>query len=311
MTAVGAILQPMRRLGEVAPIILKGVAAADSVFTLVDQAPERDTGTYETARINGAVSFKNVSFFYNADNAMPALSDINLDVNPGEVVALVGRSGSGKSTLVNLIARFYDFQQGDILIDDVPINDFKLHNLREQIALVNQHVILFNDTVAANIAYGALETTHPDTIQRAADAAYASEFIAQLPLGFDTLIGESGARLSGGQRQRLAIARAILKNAPILILDEATSALDNESERYIQSALESVMKGRTTFVVAHRLSTIERADKIIVMAEGRIVEQGKHQDLLAKNGHYARLHASQFQDEETLDNDNLTAESDA
>lgn len=311
MTAVGAILQPMRRLGEVAPIILKGVAAADSVFTLVDQAPERDTGTYETARINGAVSFKNVSFSYSTDNAIPALSDISLDVNPGEVVALVGRSGSGKSTLVNLIARFYDFQQGDILIDDVPINDFKLHNLREQIALVNQHVILFNDTVAANIAYGALESTHPDTIQRAAAAAYASEFIEQLPLGFDTLIGESGARLSGGQRQRLAIARAILKNAPILILDEATSALDNESERYIQSALESVMKGRTTFVVAHRLSTIERADKIVVMAEGRIVEQGKHQDLLAKNGHYARLHASQFQDEKTPDNDNLNAESDA
>lgn len=302
MAAIGGILQPMRRLGEVAPIILKGVAAADSVFTLLDQPTEPDHGSYQKARVDGAVSFKNLNFSYAADLSMPALCDINLEVNPGEVVALVGRSGSGKSTLVSLIARFYEAQSGDILIDGISIHDYQLSNLRQQIALVNQQVTLFNDSVAANIAYGTLANTHIDTIKRAADAAYATEFIEHLPQGFDTLIGESGTRLSGGQRQRLAIARAILKNAPILILDEATSALDNESERYIQAALESVMQNRTTFVVAHRLSTIERADKIIVMADGRIVEQGNHDDLLALNGHYARLHASQFQDENTLNN---------
>src|SRR5690606_13820162 len=237
-----------------------------------------------------------LNFTYSLDATKPALHDINLDVAPGEVVALVGRSGSGKSTLISLLARFYDFHEGEILIDGVSIHDYQLDNLRQHIALVNQQVVLFNDTVAANIAYGALATTDMAAIERAADAAYATEFIAQLPEGFATLIGESGTRLSGGQRQRLAIARAILKNAPILILDEATSALDNESERFIQAALETVMHGRTTFVVAHRLSTIERADKIVVMADGKIVEQGRHQELLALNGHYARLHASQFDD---------------
>lgn len=296
MTAVGALLQPMRRLGEVAPIILKGVAAADSVFTLLDSPAERDDGDYVVQQVSGAVSIRHLNFTYSFDATKPALHDINLDVAPGEVVALVGRSGSGKSTLVSLLARFYDFQEGEILIDGVSIHDYQLSNLRQHVALVNQQVVLFNDTVAANIAYGALATTDMATIERAADAAYATEFIAQLPEGFDTLIGESGTRLSGGQRQRLAIARAILKNAPILILDEATSALDNESERFIQAALETVMHGRTTFVVAHRLSTIERADKIVVMADGQIVEQGRHQELLALNGHYARLHASQFDD---------------
>ena len=297
MTAVGAIGQPIRRLGEVTPIILKGVAAADSVFTLLDQEPERDEGSYSADRAKGAVSFQHLTFAYTSSDNKLALNDICLEVAPGEVVALVGRSGSGKSTLVNLIPRFYDFTEGDILIDGVSIQDYKLDNLRDQIALVNQHVTLFNDTVAGNIAYGSMAGRTPEEIRRAADLAHATEFIDNLPQGFDTMIGEAGARLSGGQRQRLAIARAILKDAPILILDEATSALDNESERYIQSALETVMQHRTTFVVAHRLSTVERADRIVVMDNGRIIEQGSHTELLARGEHYAHLHAMQFHDE--------------
>lgn len=297
MTAVGAILQPMRRLGEVAPIILKGVAAADSVFSLLDQTPEVDEGRHQVERAVGSIHFKGVTFHYKENSTRPALRDIDLEVAAGEVVALVGRSGSGKTTLVSLIPRFYDFQEGEIRIDDVSIRDYSLTNLRQQIALVGQHVTLFNDSVAGNIAYGSLTAKNMDAIHRAADLAHATEFIEQLPQGFATFIGEGGARLSGGQRQRLAIARAILKDAPILILDEATSALDNESERHIQAALEKVMQGRTTFVIAHRLSTIERADRILVMAEGRIVEQGNHQDLLRGGGHYARLHATQFRDE--------------
>lgn len=296
MTAVAAILPSMRRLGEVAPTILKGVAAADSVFTLLDSATEQDTGTYSVERARGEVNFKNVTFCY-ANQPTPALNKINLNVTAGEVVALVGRSGSGKSTLISLLNRFHDVTEGDVLIDGVPLRDYQLKNLREQIALVNQQVTLFNDTVAGNIAYGSLQTRDMEAIRRAADAAYATQFIEQLPEGFDTMIGESGARLSGGQRQRLAIARALLKDAPILILDEATSALDNESEHFIQAALDKVMQGRTTFVVAHRLSTIEKADRIIVMDHGAIVEQGTHLQLLAQNGHYARLHARHFNDE--------------
>jgi subfamily B ATP-binding cassette protein MsbA len=297
MTAVGAMLQPMRRLGEVAPIILKGVAAADSVFKLLDQPPETDEGSYQVDRARGQVGFCNLRFHYPGSNEL-ALKDISFEVRPGEVIALVGRSGSGKSTLVSLLSRFYDYQSGEILLDGIPIREYRLQNLREQIALVNQQVVLFNDTVAANIAYGSLANTDADAIRRAADAAYATEFIEQLPEGFDTVIGEGGTRLSGGQRQRLAIARAILKDAPILILDEATSALDNESEHYIQAALEQVMRGRTTFVVAHRLSTIESADRILVMADGQLVEQGTHAQLLAQGGHYAKLYSRQFQDDE-------------
>lgn len=298
ITAVGLIVTPIRQLGEVAPMILKGVAAADSVFQVLDSPAEKDTGTYEVERVKGQVTFKNVSFTY-ANQERPALNNVDLSVNAGEVIALVGKSGSGKSTLVSLLNRFHDVSAGDILIDGISIRDYTLANLRSHIALVNQQVTLFNDTVAGNIAYGSLQSRGREAIRQAAEAAYAAEFIDKLPEGFDTLIGESGARLSGGQRQRLAIARALLKDAPILILDEATSALDNESEHYIQAALERVMKGRTTFVIAHRLSTIENADRIIVLDRGEIIEQGTHAQLLARQGQYARLYAKAFTDEES------------
>jgi ATP-binding cassette, subfamily B, bacterial MsbA len=294
MTAAAAIMPAARKLGEVAPIILKGVAAADSVFQMLDTPAEKDQGTYQAERVKGEIEFHNVSFTYpKQDN--PVLKNFNLRVNAGEVIALVGKTGSGKSTLVNLLSRFYDPDEGNILIDGVPIRDYRLQNLRQQIALVNQQVTLFNETVAANIAYGSQQNPDMDAIKAAADAAYATEFIQTLPEGFATLIGESGGRLSGGQRQRLVIARALFKDAPILILDEATSALDNESEHYIQQALARVMKGRTTFVVAHRLSTIENADRILVMADGQIVEEGSHQELLAKQGHYTRLYEAKFE----------------
>jgi len=296
ITAVGMILNPIRKLGEVAPMMLKGVAAAESVFELLDQAPEEDKGTTAVARVKGAVRLEQATFAYAKQEGL-ALDHIDLAVAPGEVVALVGRSGSGKSTLVNLLPRFYNLSGGRILIDEIDLTDYTLASLREQISFVNQQVTLFEGSIADNIAYGRKAKVTPADIKRAADLAYATEFIDQLPQGFDTPIGESGARLSGGQRQRLAIARAILKDSPILILDEATSALDNESERYIHAAMEQVMKGRTTFVIAHRLSTIEHADRIVVMESGKIVEQGKHKELLERNGAYAKLHAAQFHDE--------------
>jgi subfamily B ATP-binding cassette protein MsbA len=294
--AVAALIQPMRRLGEVAPMILKGVAAADSVFEILDEPGEQDNGILHLEHAQGQVTFDQVSFTY-AQSEAPALSNISLQVKSGELVALVGKSGSGKSTLVNLLPRFYDAEVGSILIDGVDIRDYTLASLREQISFVNQQVILFDGTVADNIAYGRRDKVSAEQIAQAAKLAYAQEFIEQMPQGFDTQIGEGGARLSGGQRQRLVIARAILKNAPILILDEATSALDNESERFIQAAMDEVMKGRTTFVIAHRLSTIEHADRIVVMEGGKIVEQGKHRELLERNGAYAKLHAAQFHDE--------------
>ncbi|MET4756267.1 ATP-binding cassette domain-containing protein [Endozoicomonas sp. NE40] len=267
---------------------------------MADETPEPDHGSFTSEKVEGRLEFKNVTFQYpNADR--PALDNISFAVEPGQTIALVGRSGSGKTTLANLVPRFYNHGQGQILLDGTDVEDFTLRNLRSHIALVDQNVTLFNDTVSRNIAYGLLDKTSEADIKAAADAAYASEFVANMTEGFDTLVGEDGVLLSGGQRQRLAIARAILKDAPVLILDEATSALDTESERHIQAALEEVMKGRTTLVIAHRLSTIENADRILVMDKGQIIETGNHAELLAKGGHYAKLHKLQFkEDQEAL-----------
>ncbi|WP_163835512.1 lipid A export permease/ATP-binding protein MsbA [Spartinivicinus ruber] len=299
VVAAGMLPKPIRQLSEVYGNIQKGIAAAENIFEQLDEVQEQDSGSYEVERVAGKLEIRQLTFQYpGAEN--PVLKDINLVVQPGETVAFVGHSGSGKSTLVSLIPRFYCHEKGEILLDGVPLEDYKLTNLRQQIALVNQQVTLFNDTVANNIAYGALQTKTEDDIHLAAQAAYAFDFIAEQENGFNTIVGENGVKLSGGQRQRLAIARAILKDAPVLILDEATSALDTQAERNIQAALDEVMKGRTTLVIAHRLSTIENADKIVVMDKGVIVEVGSHRELLEKQGHYARLHRLQFKEEQPL-----------
>ncbi|WP_455924723.1 lipid A export permease/ATP-binding protein MsbA [Pseudomonas putida] len=300
ITLAGLLPKPIRQLSEVSSTIQKGVAGAESIFEQLDEVPEVDNGTVERDRVTGRLEVRNLSFTY-PDTDRQVLDDISFTVEPGQMVALVGRSGSGKSTLASLIPRFYHHDQGQILIDDVEIEDFTLINLRRHIAQVTQHVTLFSDTVANNIAYGDLAGAPRADIERAAADAYAMDFIAQLPHGFDTPVGENGVLLSGGQRQRLAIARALLKNAPVLILDEATSALDTESERHIQGALDQVMKGRTTLVIAHRLSTIEKADLILVMDQGRIVERGTHDQLLAHNGFYAKLHAMGLDEPVTAD----------
>ena len=298
ITAAGLLPKPIRQLSEVSSTIQRGVAGAESIFEQLDEAPEVDRGTVERDRLEGHIEIRGLNFRYPAaDQAV--LHDINVDILPGQMVALVGRSGSGKSTLANLIPRFYDYSAGQILIDGIDARDYRLRNLRRHIALVTQAVTLFNDTVANNIAYGDLAGAPRAAIEAAALAAYAKEFIDRLPQGFDTEIGENGVTLSGGQRQRMAIARALLKDAPILILDEATSALDTESERHIQAALDHATQGRTTLVIAHRLSTIERADMILVMDQGRIVERGTHAELLVSSGHYARLHSMQFRDDAT------------
>ncbi|MEC4024071.1 lipid A export permease/ATP-binding protein MsbA [Pseudomonas fulva] len=290
ITLAGLLPKPIRQLSEVSSTIQKGVAGAESIFEQLDEQREVDKGTVERDAVSGRLEFRNLSFTYPGTDRQ-VLSDINFTVEPGQMVALVGRSGSGKSTLAGLIPRFYHHSSGEILLDGVEIEDFKLLNLRRHIAQVNQHVTLFSDTIANNIAYGDLTGAPRADIEAAAEAAFAKDFVDQLPKGFDTQIGENGVLLSGGQRQRLAIARALLKNSPLLILDEATSALDTESERHIQAALDRVMQGRTTLVIAHRLSTIEKADQILVMDQGRLVERGTHAELLAANGYYARLHA--------------------
>ena len=293
VTASMLLLAPMKRLTMVQATVQQGIAAAHSVFQLLDEDAERDTGTREIKRAEGKIEFRNVSFSYDTTKG-EVLKNVSFTANAGETVALVGRSGSGKSTLVGLLPRFYDITDGEILLDDIPVQTLSMANLREQIALVSQDITLFNDTIAKNIAYGSLEDSSEDQIMRAAEAAHATEFIRDLPEGFDSIIGDKGVLLSGGQRQRIAIARALLKNAPVLILDEATSSLDTESERYIQDALGELMEGRTTLVIAHRLSTVEDADKILVLRDGRIIEEGNHKELLEANGDYAALYKVQF-----------------
>ncbi|MBX9800189.1 MAG: lipid A export permease/ATP-binding protein MsbA [Burkholderiaceae bacterium] len=292
ITAMLMLLTPLKNIAEVNGPLQRGLTAAEAVFKLIDAEPERTSGKELTARAAGRLDFVQLGFTYPGQQTM-ALQDINLSVQPGETIAFVGMSGGGKSTLVNLVPGFYSATAGEIQLDGVSIEEISLSSLRKQIAMVSQHVVLFDDTIAANIAYG---DANPDQarILAAAHAAHLDEVIAGLPEGLETMIGDNGSRLSGGQRQRLAIARAIYKDAPILILDEATSALDSESERAVQAALDELMKGRTTLVIAHRLSTIERADRIAVLAEGHIVELGSHQELLARNGVYANLYHLQF-----------------
>ncbi|MGA7950143.1 MAG: lipid A export permease/ATP-binding protein MsbA [Thiobacillaceae bacterium] len=295
LVAVLMLFGPVKRLTSINDQLQRGLAAAEMIFGMLDEPGERDSGTRTLGRARGEIEFRKVGLRY-VDTHRPALDGITLHVRPGETLALVGASGSGKTSLVNLLPRFRDPDEGDILLDGIPLAELKLQDLRAQIALVSQEVILFNDSLRANIAYGSQHDKTDDVIVAAARAAHAWEFIETLPQGLETEVGERGMKLSGGQRQRIAIARALLKDAPILILDEATSALDTESERHVQAALETLMQGRTTLVIAHRLSTIEQADRIVVLDQGKIVEQGSHAELLAKDGTYARLHRLQFRE---------------
>ena len=293
ITAMMLLLQPLKRLTRVHAEIQRGIAAGESIFEIIDERPETDAGDYAPRRTAGRIRFEMVDFAYKPDGER-VLEGIDVAIDAGETVALVGRSGSGKTTLVNLLARFYEPTRGRILLDEVALPAYRLDALRRQLALVGQQVVLFNTSVAGNIAYGQDPLPSREAIVAAAEAANARDFIEALPAGFDTPVGENGVLLSGGQRQRLAIARALLKDAPVLILDEATSALDSESEQHIQAALEHLIEGRTTLVIAHRLSTIERADRILVLEAGRIVEQGSHAELLGRDGAYAALHRIQF-----------------
>ncbi|GAB4290136.1 MAG: lipid A export permease/ATP-binding protein MsbA [Methylophaga sp.] len=296
ITAMMMMLTPMKRLTKVNSKLQAGIAAAESIFNLLDESPENDLGTQSMKRAQGLIEYRDVSFSYSLDKG-DVLNHISFEAKPGQTVAFVGHSGSGKTTLVSLLARFYNIDRGEILIDGMDIKTLRLADLRRQISLVNQQVVLFNDTIANNIRYGLPEDISEQAIIEAAKSAHAWDFIQRLPDGLHTQVGENGVLLSGGQRQRLAIARALLRDSPILILDEATSALDTEAERHIQAALENLMQQRTTLVIAHRLSTIEKADLIIVMHHGEILETGTHSELLAKGKHYAELHRLQFQEQ--------------
>lgn len=297
LVASGMLVKPIRQLTEINSAIQRGIAAAQSIFEVLDADSEIDSGTIELTSAKGSFEFCDLNFYYKTSKKQ-VLSDIDLTVTAGETIALVGSSGSGKSTLVNLIPRFYRLEQGVIVLDGRDIKDYTLASLRQQIAIVSQKVTLFNGSIYSNIAYGELADKSIEQVKAAAKMANADKFIENLPEGYDTLVGDDGVMLSGGQRQRIAIARAILKDAPILILDEATSALDTDSERYIQAALDGLIKDRTTFVIAHRLSTVEKADRILVMESGRIVEQGSHAELLSLSGRYAQLYNQEFENAE-------------
>ena len=295
--AMMLMMQPLRRITNVNAILQRGIAAGSSLFEIIDEEDEIDSGTYRSEDVRGKVEFRNVSFSYG-DEDSAVLDDVSFTVEAGKSIAIVGHSGAGKSTLVDLVPRFYDVDSGDILLDDTPVQDYELGNLRANISLVSQDVILFNDTIANNLAYGQLRQCSRAELLQAAEAAHVIDFVQELPDGFETVVGDRGILLSGGQRQRIAIGRALLKNSPVLILDEATSSLDTKSERRIQEALKILMQDRTTLVIAHRLSTVESADQIIVLDRGRIVESGTHSELLGSGGIYANLYEMQFSGEQ-------------